>query len=604
MALAADLNWRDADNFRFLRVMARLKTGATIEALRTEFAGILAQHSSEEPPQIVTKRKDLQVRAMTLREHLTGDVRPLMLVLQAAVAMVLLIGCLNIANLQISRSVAREKEMAVRAALGAGRARMVREVLAESVLLSITGAAAGLAIAWSTIGFLRAFLPANLHLAESIHIDIPVLLFTVSAGVLTGVLTGLGSAFEGSRVRLAAALGEGLRSTGGRSRLRSTLVVAEVAIAVIVLASCGLLVRSFVKLATIPLGFNPKNVLTLRLNLGGAKYSTEAKQAAFLADIVEHTKALPGVETAAVGSGLPLIGTRGAGGVSFQDRPAPPLGGRPTIPFCDISPGYFQALGISLSRGRDFNVQDTRNGQRVAIVNQAFVNAFYKDQDPLGKRIEVGSNEGLWAEIIGVVGNVRQQGLEAEESPKGFGLMAEPEMLLVVKSATPPARLVPAITQVIHSIDPNQPIYDVLTMEQRISAALSRQRANMILMTILAALALALASIGIFGVIAYFVTRRSREIGIRMAIGAQRRDILTMVLRQGLGMAAIGMVIGVIGALASTRALKSLLFSTSPTDPFTLTIILLFFAVVAAGASLLPAQRAANIDPAFAIRHD
>jgi putative ABC transport system permease protein len=605
IALAPDLNWHDADNFRFLRVLARTKPGVTPEALRTEFAGILAQHSSEEPPQFTVMRKDIQVRTQTLRERLTGDIRPLMLVLQGAVAMVLLIGCLNIANLQISRSVAREKEMAVRAALGAGRTRIVRDALTESVLLSLTGAATGLLLAWSTLNSLRAFLPANLHLAESIHIDVTVLLFTAAAGILTGILTGLTSLRTHDTLSRSRTLPRSRTLRGAPHVSAGTaLVVAEVAIAVVVLASCGLLVRSFVKMASVPLGFNPKNILTLRLNLGGAKYSTEPKQAAFLAQILNRARALPGVETAAVGSGLPLIGTRGSAGVSFQDRPEPPLGGRPTMPFCSITPGYFQALSIPLLLGRDFTIEDTKSGYRVAIVNQAFIDTYYKNQDPLGKRIEVGSHEGLWAEIVGVVGNVRQQGLSADESPKVFSLMAEPEMLLVVKSATPPTQLIAAVTQTIHEIDPNQPVFDVLTMEQRISQALSSQRANMILMSILAALALALAAIGIFGVIAYFVTRRSREIGIRMAIGAQRHNILAMVLRKGLGMTILGMAIGMAGALASTRALKSLLFSTTPTDATTFVLIASFFALIATAATLLPALRASNIDPAAAIRHD
>jgi putative ABC transport system permease protein len=597
MALAPDLNWHDADNFRFLRVLARSKPGVTIDGLKTELAGILAQHSSEEPPQFTVMRKDIQVRTMTLRERLTGDIRPLILVLQGAVAMVLLIGGLNIANLQVSRSLAREKELAVRAALGAGRTRMIRNALTESVILGLTGAALGLLIAWSILSSLRAFLPASLHLAESIHINVTVLLFTAAAGVLTGVVTGLAS------LRTPDVLSRSQTLRGAtHTKARSLLVIAEVAIAVILLASCGLLVRSFVKMATIPLGFNPKNVLTLRLNLGGAKHSTERKQAAFLQDIIERTGSIPGIQIAAVGSGLPLTGTRGAAGVSFQDRPEPPFGGRPTMPICNITPGYFEALGIPLLRGRDFTAQDTKGGQRAVIVNQAFVNTYYKDQEPLGKRIEVGSHEGLWEEIVGVVGDARQQGLSADESPKVFGLMAEPEMLLVVKSAIPPSQLISSVTQAIHAADPNQPIYDVLTMEQRISQALSSQRVNMILMTILAGLALALAAIGIFGVIAYFVTRRTREIGIRMAIGAQRRSILAMVLRQGLQMTGAGMIVGLVGAVAATRALKSLLFATSPTDPITLTLVSLLFVLVAMAAALFPARRAAAIDPVSAIR--
>jgi predicted permease len=607
MALPPHPNWKEEANFRFLRVVARVKRGVTTDALRTELAGILQQNAHEEPVQFVTMRKDMQVRVMTLRERLTGDIRPMVLMLQAAVGMVLLIGCLNVANLQISRSIARHREIAVRAALGAGRARVAVQLLLESLTLSLAGAGVGLVLGYVGLHYLRAFLPSSLHLAGTIHMNLLVLVFTLAMAVATCIPTGLGPALNSSQVSPTAALGAGLRITGGQSRLRSALVVAEVAIAIIVLAACGLLIRSFVTMASLDAGFDPKGVLTAHITLAGQKYAKQAQQTAFFSELLDRAQQIPGVERAALGSGLPLIGTRAAAGVSFKGRTDPPLGGRPTIQVTGVSSAYFETLKIPLLKGRVFTDQDREAAPLVVVINQAFADQFYRGEDPIGQHLEFGSREGIWREVVGVVKNVRQQGLDALESPKVFSpyrQFQEPEMLLTLRANVPPAGLTSSLAQVVHAVDPDQPIFDVLTMEQRIGEALSTRRANMILMAVLATLALTLAALGIFAVIAYFVGRRTREIGIRMALGAHRADILKMVLRHGLTMTGIGIALGLAGALAATRALKALLFSTSPTDPLTFALITLFFAAVAAAACLLPARRAALIEPASAIRDE
>lgn len=606
MALPPHPTWKREADFRILRVIARMKQGVTTQVLRAELTGIVQQNAAEEPPQFVTMRKDMQVRVMTLREHLTGDIRPMVLMLQAAVGMVLLIGCLNIANLQISRSIARRKEMAVRAALGAGRGRLARQLLREGLILSFGGAGLGLLLGYVSLKYLRAFLPASLHLADTIGIDLPVLLFTLAVALLTGTLTGLGPTIGSSQIRLTEVLGDSVRTTAVQSRLRGALVVIEVAVAIVVLASCGLLIRSFIRMASLDMGFEPGSVLTAHITLAGTKYERGESQTAFFSELVDGAHAIPGVERAAVGSGLPLIGTRASAGVSFQRRPLPPLGGRPTVAITDVSAGYFDALRIPLLKGRGFLERDREGAPLVVIINQAFADQYYPGEDPVGQHLEFASRQGIWREVVGVVKNVRQDGLDAPEPPKIFApyrQFQEPEMLLTLRSTLPSSKLASAATAAVHAIDPNQPVFDVRTMEQRVGEALSERRANMILMAALAALALTLAVIGIFGVIAYFVGRRTREIGIRMALGASRRDVVQMVLKHGLTLTGLGIALGLVGAFAATRALKTLLFSTSPDDPLTFAIVILFFALVAAGACLLPARRASLIDPASAIRH-
>ncbi len=608
MGLNPALGWREQD-LRLLRVLVRLKPGVSREALRAELVELVRRTAPEEPPQFVTMRKDMEIRVIPLREWLAGDIRPALLVLQAAVALVLLIGCLNIANLQIARGIARRKEMALRAALGAGRARITRQLLTESLLLSSFGGAAGLALGYGSLRLIRSFLPASLHLADTIRIDPGVLAFTLALAILSGIVTGLAPVLPAWRTRLDETLKEGSSRTtepGSHHRLHRALVIAEVALAMVLLAGSGLLIRSFARMASLDPGFDPNGVLTLKVALPERKYASNQSRTAFYAQLLERAAAIPGVQNAAIGGGLPLIGTRGAAGTWVEGRPEPPPGGKPTIPDAGVSSDYFETLRIPLVKGRIFTDAYRDNSQRVVIVNQSFADQFFPGQDALGKNITIGSRKNL-NQIVGIAGNVRQQGLRIAAEPTTYvpyQQFPDSEMLLILRSDLPRAPLARAAIGAVRALDPDVPVYDVATMRDRLAEALSTQRANMALMGVFAALALLLAAIGIFGVIAYMVSRRSLEIGIRMALGAQRSDVLKMVLGHGMILALAGIAIGLGGALAATRALRTLLFEISPSDPWTLAAAAVLFAGVAAAACYIPARRAVRVDPMTALRHE
>ena len=608
MGLDPNPGWRQ-EGLRLVRVLARLKPGVTREALHAELVELIRRTASEESPQFVTMRKDMEVRVIPLREWLAGDVRPALLVLQAAVAMVLLIGCLNVANLQIARGIARRKEMALRTALGAGRARITRQLLTESLLLSLLGGAAGLALGYAALSLIRSFLPASLHLADTIRIDPGVLAFTLAIAIVSGIVTGLAPVLAATRTRLDETLKEGSSRTtepGSHHRLHRALVIAEVAIAMVLLAASGLLVRSFARMASLDPGFDPEGVLTLRIALPARKYATDQSRAAFLSQLLERAAAIPGVRDAAIGGALPLIGGRIRAGTWVDGRPAPPLGGRPSIPVTGVSLNYFETLRIPLLSGRAFTEADRDSSPHAVIVNRAFADQFFPGEEALGRNITFGGSKDL-NQIVGIAGNVRQEGLRIAAEPAiyvTYRQIPESEIVLVLRSGLPKSALSAAAGSVIRSIDPDVPVYDVATMQDRLAEALSTQRANMVLMGLFAALALLLAAIGIFGVIAYMVNRRSLEIGIRMALGAQHRDVLKMVLGHGMILALAGIVIGLGGALAATRALRTLLFEVSPSDPWTLAASAVLFAGVAAAACYIPARRAVHVDPMTTLRHD
>jgi putative ABC transport system permease protein len=606
MALPADQGWHDDRNLRLLRVMARLRPGVKPSALKDEFSGIVRATASEEPPQSVTMRKDMEVRVTPLRDWLTGGVRRMVLVLEAAVTMLLLIACLNVASLQVARATSRQKEMALRAAVGASRGRLIRQLLTESVLLSALGGGLGVALAYGSAGPLRAFLPVNLHLADGIQMDAAVLWFTFAIAAAAGILAGVAPALAASRPQLQEAMKEG-RTGPRQQRLHGALVVAEIAVALVLLVGSALFVRTFVRLASADPGFRPEGVLTLRVSLPQRAYPDTRSWMAFFTQLLDRARAIPGVESAAIGGGLPLIGTRSLAGMAVEGQPPAPLGGRPSLPVAGVSRDYFRALGIPILRGRSFTAAD-ENGPRVAIVNQAFAERFFPGEDALGKRIEFGSRQGLWREIVGIAGNVKQQGRRPVDpfmvySP--LGQMSEPEELLVLKtSSIPPERLASATAAVVHAVDRNQPVFDIATMEERLGVTLSAQRANMTLMGVFAALALILATIGIFGVIAYFVNRRAHEIGIRMALGAGRGRVVRMILGRGMALAGAGIALGLAGALVLTRSIGSLLEGVQTNDPAAYLAAAAVFALAAAGACLIPARGAARIDPVVTLKHE
>lgn len=604
MGLPVNPNWQDPDHFRSVRVLLRRRIGVSLAALKQDLTSVLQATSAEEPARMVTMRKDMEVRVTPLRQWLTGNVRTAILVLQGAVAMVLLIACFNIASLQVARAIARKKEIAVRAAIGASGARLVRQLVTENLLVCALAGLAGLAFGYLSLGALRTFLPVNLHLADALRLDSTVLAYTLGITLAAGILTGLVPAITALRTVIHDTLKEEGRGTGsrGQRRVRGVLVVAEIAAAMVLLVGSSLLIRTFLRLASAGLGFEPRGVFTLKLAPSARKYPDAAKLAAFYARILENAQAIPGVQEAAMGDGLPLVGTAGAAGISFEGRAQPPLGGRPSIPAGGVSAAYFQALKIPLLRGRLLTTSDRGSA---AVVNQAFAQEFFPGEDALTKRISVGS-QNQWRQIVGIVGTVKQQGRRPVDPFMIYvpiGASFAPETYLILKSSLPRSALVAAAANAVQSADPIQPVFDVATMDERLSKSLATQRANMTLMGVFAALALILATVGIFGVIAYFVNSRLQEIAIRIALGASARTVAGMVLAHGMSLAAAGIVVGVAGALTLTRTLGSLIEGIGKNDAISFLAASLLFAAVAAMACFIPARRASRVDPMAALRH-
>jgi predicted permease len=610
MALPANPNWHDR-SLSTMRVLARLKPGVTAAAARDELFAITRSNAAEESPHFATMRKDMEVTIAPLRQRLSGDVRPVILILQGAVALVLLIGCFNVANLQLARSISRWREFALRAALGAERVRLVRQLLTESLVLSLIGGGAGLLLGYWGLRYLKLALPANLQLLPTLQIDYSVLAVTSTVAVLVGILTALAPAVGASKADLTAALKEGsdrTTSSRGHHRLRGVFVAAEIAMAVVLLTGSGLLIRSFLRLTSSALGFQPGDVLTLRISLPPGKYETPARRIEFLSQVLERARGMRGVDAAAIGDGLPLVGSGSGVGVVLEGEPPPPPGGAPTIGMTYVSPEYFRALGIRWVQGRTFSGADRENSPPVIVVNQAFASRFFGGRDAIGKRVRFGSmNRGPWREIVGIVGNVRQERLRVSDEPRIYDSyrqsFGDPEETLILKSSTPLALAGPA-AKVVHAIDPTVPVDDVATMDERVAESLSSDRANMLLMGIFAALGLIQAAVGIFSVIAYMVSRRSHEIAIRMALGAQPREAFGLVFRQGMVLTAAGIAAGLAGAMAATRALRNLLYGVTPGDPLTLAAVVALLAVVAMIACYVPARRAARLDPVVTLRHE
>ncbi len=611
MALPAEHNWHDENNFRIIRVLARLKPSVAPAALQSELGAIVRSAAPEEPPQFVTMRQGMQILVAPLRDRLVGDIRPLLLILQAVVGMVLVIGCLNIANLQIARAISREKEMALRAALGAARIRIARQLLTESLLLGCLGGAAGLLLGLGVLGYVRTLLPSNLHLATTVQMDATVLVFTLALAVSSGIVTGLAPSLAFSTKHPEAVLKRANIRAGESKqhhRVRGALVVAEIAIAMILLAGAGLLTRSFLRLTTVDLGFDPHGVLTVRIPLADQRYPSPQARVAFFSQLLDRSRSIPGVQAVAFGAGLPLIGSPGGTGVVVDGRPLPPIGGAPVIPTTPVSPDYFHTLRIPLVRGRAFTPSDRYGTPLVLIVNEAFASEFFPGEEVLGRRLRFsGVRPGPPREIVGVVGNVRQEGLQKADVPimyAPFLQIPNSEMLLILRSGLPPEALTADARRIIQRLDPDQPVADVASMDERINGALGAQRANVILMAIFAGLALSLATSGIFGVVAYLVTRRSHEMGIRLALGAQPADVLKLVFQQGMRWAIAGIGLGIAGALLGARSIRNLLYETSAHDPLTLVIVSGIFGFIATAACYLPARHASRIDPVITLRQE
>ena len=594
---------------RFLVAVGRLKPGVPVEQAAAEMKTIHARLEQDSP-----FNKGYTAEVVPLREQLFGNVRPALLVLLGAVGLVLLIACANVANLLLSRVAAREKEIALRTALGARRTRVIRQLLTESLLLSLLGSAVGLLVAWWGIGALVAISPRDLVNLQNVGINFTVLGWTLGISILTGIIFGIAPALEATRVNLNDALkeggGKGAEGQGSRSRrLRGALVIAEVALALMLLASAGLLVKSFLRLQKINTGFETENVLTMVLRLPAAKYKEDAQYVSFFRQALERIRALPGVREAGMVNFLPLYGGLGsATGFTVEGRPAPPPGEGPSTNVRVADGGYFRALGIPIIRGRNFTEAEDSEARGVVLVSETFARKYFPGEDPLGQRIRVAMAEDPPPlEIIGVVGDVRYDSLTDEAEPTVYEPHPEltyPFMTLAIRTVGDTTSLTPAVRREISSMDPDQPISDVRTMEQVMADTVGRQRFNTLLLGIFAGLATLLAAVGIFGVMNYSVTLRTREIGLRMALGAQPGRVLMLVLRQGLLLTLIGIAVGLAGALALTRVMSGLLFGVGATDPTTFAAIVILLGVVSLIACYIPARRATRVDPLTALKYE
>jgi putative ABC transport system permease protein len=597
---------KDIRGSRSLRVVARLKPGVTRAQAESELAAIGARLESQYPD----TNTGLSFNLRPLHEDIVGSVRPALLVILGAVGFVLLIACANVANLLLARAASRHKEIAIRTALGAGRWRIVRQLLTESVLLSLMGGALGLLLAMWGVDLLIAASPTDLPRVKETGLDTHVLGFTALVSILTGLLFGVAPAWQSSKLDLNESLKEGGRGSTEslrRNRVRSLLVVSEVALSIVLLIGAGLLIRSFVKLLNTSPGFETRGVLIADIPLSRSRYATEEQQAAFTRQVIERARELPGVASAAAMNIVPLSGDGRQSSFTVEGRPVPP-GQEPDGEVTTVTPDYFRTMAIPLRSGRVFTEQDGKDTPPVVIISETLARRNFPGEDPIGKRL-VLDDEKPPSEIIGIVGDVRHEGLEKESYP-GYYLSyyqaPERQVNLVVRAVAPadPSALQMAVRNMIKQIDKDQLIWEMKTMEQMRAESVARRRFNMLLLGIFASLALVLAAVGIYGVMSYSVTQRTHEIGIRIALGAQTRDVIRMVVSQGMTLALIGVGIGLLAAFVVTRIMTSLLFGVSPTDAMTFGAVAVGLSVIALVACLIPARRATRVDPMVALRYE
>jgi putative ABC transport system permease protein len=597
----------------FMKSYLRLKPGVSIQQASAEMKGIDGWLESHYP----VYDRDSHRRLIALREAVVGDVRLELLVVFVAVGVVLLIACVNFASLQLARSATRRREIAIRAVLGAPVSRLVRQIVTESVLLSIFGGAIGLGLGVVGIRFLLLLKPADLPRIETTSIDASVLTFTFALSLFTGLLFGLipafGAVFSGSNAHLKE---DARSSSGGASsfRLRRLLVVSEIALALILLISATLLLRSFSLLHRVDPGFRPENLLTMRLELPAARYEEQSKQRALHRQLLDRLNATPGLHAALI-SELPMSGDWLSHNFQIDGRPKPPAGSEPQVQTRTIEGDYFRLMGIPLLAGRDFGPEDRTGSLHVAIVNRTFAEKYFQSQDPIRSRVEwARENPPDWMTIIGVVGDVKHFGPNEPEEPAIYDLYSQTKqqwkrwMYIVLRddahSDAASGSLLSFAKEELRAIDDQLPVSHVSTMPDVLAASLDHQRFNLSLLGVFAGVALALAVIGIYGVMAYSVTQRTGEIGIRVALGAQQRDILRLILRQGIRLAVVGAAIGVLASLALTRFLSHLLFSISPRDPDTFLLMPLALCAVSLLACYIPARRAVRADPIRALRYE
>jgi predicted permease len=594
---------------RFLRVIGRLKKNVSPAEARAEMETIAGRVAAAYP----ATNTGWGIYLVPLHEQVVGRVRPALIVLLSAVGCVLLIACANVANLLLARAAGRRSEFAIRAALGASRRQLVRQLLTESLVLSALGGVFGLLLAMWGVPFLTGISAASIPRVEAIGINLRVLGFTAIVSLVTGAVFGLAPALRSSSKQLTDALREGRRGSTGsilHQRLLSALVVSEVAIAMVLLVVAGLMIRSFFSISNVAPGFNPKGVITLGVGLPSSRYPGLQQQAIFYDKLVAQIRMLPGVESAASVIRLPMLGFNASTGFTVQGKPVQ-QGPEPNADYRAVTDDYFRTMGIPLLKGRDFTIRDSKDSPDAMIINEMLAERFFPGEDPVGKRIQIFPDPERWREIVGVVGNVKLLGLDAETNPTIYVPYSQnpyPNALrnvfLVARTSSDPKSLVASIRSELKSLDKDIPVSQVQTMEEVISGSLAQRRLSMSLLIVFAALAALLSAVGIYGVMAYIVAQRTHEIGIRMAMGAEQKDVIKMVLGDGAKLTLAGIGAGLAVAVGLTRFLQSLLYQVSATDTATYASIALLLSAVALLASYIPARRAAKVDPMEALRCD
>ncbi|HEV2915209.1 MAG TPA: ABC transporter permease [Pyrinomonadaceae bacterium] len=597
-------------SWHWLHVIGRLKPGLTIEQGQAEMA-VIARAIAHDHPESHT---GTGIRLVSLHEQIVGKVKPVLFALLGTVCFVLLIACANVANLLLARAAARQKEIAIRTAMGAGRWRLIRQLLTESILLSMVGGALGLLLAQWGVDLLVAAIPdsqlSSMPYLQGLGMDGRVLVFTLAVTLMTGLVFGLAPAFQSSKLNLQESLKEGGRTSGAqmRQRLRNLLVVAEVALALVLLVGAGLMMKSLLRLLAVDPGFNPENLLTMQVALPAAKYRDDGQVIAFHQQLLARVESLPGVKGVGTVSLLPMVGGDTVH-IKVEGRPAPPPGEETEVNFRNVTPSYFGVMSIPLIRGRGFTDRDKQDTPAVTMINQTMANRLFPGQDPVGQRISFASVNSPPIEIVGVVGDEKVNSLDTATTPVLYvPYLQNPDsyLNLVIRTTSEPESLARSVRGEIQSLDPELPVFGVKTMEQLIDSAPSTflRRYPAFLIGVFAGVALLLAMVGIYGVISYSVTQRTHEIGVRMALGAQRWDILKMVLGHGLILTLAGVGCGLGAALVLTRFLSSLLFGVTATDPLTYVVVSLPLIFMALLACYVPARRAMKVDPMVALRYE
>jgi putative ABC transport system permease protein len=593
--------------FHYLYVLGRMKPGVSPEQAQSGMSAIAMQLQQQYPE----TNADKGANVLSLHKQLVGNVQPYLYVLFGAVGFVLLIACANVANLLLARTTARRREVAIRIALGASRLRLVRQLLTESILLALVGGLLGLLLAYWGIDLLLALSPADVPRLDEIGLHGPVFAWTLLVSLMTGILFGLAPALQASKPDLNEALREsGGRGTGGlkTSRLRSLLVVAEVALALVLLVGAGLMIRSFVELQQTSPGFETKNLLTMNISLPRQKYKERQQSNLFFKQLFERIRTVPGVQAVGGIDPLPLSGNNATTLFVVEGGPNLAPTDRPEVGERTVTPDYFKAMGIPLVRGRSFTEGDREDTPRALVVNEALARKYWPGEEVIGRRLGFEeADKQVWWEVVGVVGNVKHERLDREPKPEVyFPYQQQPRnfMSVVVRTSTEPAGMAAAMRSQVLAVDPDQPVFDIKTMDERLSKTVAQSRFIMLLLAIFSALALSLSAVGVYGVMAYTVTQRTHEIGIRMALGAQTGDVLRLVLGQGMKWTLIGVGVGVAAALLLTRVMRSLLYGVTATDPLTFIAVAALLSAVALLACFIPARRALKVDPMVALRYE